>query len=171
MVGNPEVALVYIGTLKLLVVVLIAFVYSRAGRGWKIWRLKIRRRVFCPLILLLALTGFSLFQRTMSWKLLLAIIGSFAIYYGTMSVGYGAGSAIRRKFGKTFQQYFVGLIQGASCGLVAVYSGNWAVYSLCCIVPCLTLGAFGSWGDGELNASYKELAVGMSLFLFSIFLI
>jgi hypothetical protein len=167
---NPEILLTHLGGIKLLIVVLIAWIYSRAGRG-KIWGKRIRRRVVCPLILLLAMLIFSLMGKLFNIKLLGVLGVSFLMYYGTLSVGYGAGSWLRSVVGRIPQQFIVGALQGGSCVLIAIYSGAWGLFSLSAIVPCLTLGFLGGVFDSDTHAAWKEILVGMSIFLFPIFMI
>ena len=165
-----EIFLSHLGGIKLLVVALLGWMYSRAGRGWKIWGIKIRRRTILPLILCGTWVCITILTGIFTWTLLLLIGVSWLIYYGTLSIGYGTTSWLRNVLGKTAQQYLVA-IQGVSCVLIAIYTQRWGLYSLCVLTPALTLGALGSWADSDTDAAFKEALVGASIFLFSVFMI
>jgi len=167
-----EIQLVYMAWLRLLIAAFIGFVYSRAGRGWKLPIFgKIRRRIYLPLIYCITMLVISIVAGRFSLNLLLSIVATWGIYYGTLSVGYGASSWLRKVFGRIGQQFIVGALQGSSCILLAIATGHWGLYTLSIVVPSLTLGTLGGWADDDTNASYKESLVGISLFLFPLFLI
>jgi|25BtaG_2_1085352.scaffolds.fasta_scaffold03192_4 hypothetical protein len=170
-----EITLVYIAFGKLLVLAFEGFVYSRAGRGWKIpWMIiddKIRRRVYLPIIYGLAMLASMLIMKQFTWLLLGIVIATGGAYFGTFSIGYGASSLLRKWFGRIGQQFIVGFLQGGSCVLIAWYTKSWGLYILSCLAPCLTLGMLGGCFDTEVNASYKEALVGTSIFLFPLFMI
>lgn len=168
-----EVQLVWIGSIKLLIATFIGFWYSMCGRGVVHGWLG-RRKVILPMILCVTWIISMIYLKKFSWVLLSAIIASYGIYFGTMSIGYGAGGLLR-KFGKPVQQFLVGGIQGASCGLIAWVTGCWGLYVLAIVVPGIVLGLLGSWFDsddtGGVTAAEKEVIVGLSLFLSPVFMI
>ena len=107
-----------------------------------------------------------------TWLLLGAIILSFPLYYLTMSVfAYGAGSWIRKIFGRIAQQFIVGAVHGGSCILVAIVTGLWGVYTCAVLLPCLALGIYGGVFDNDLTAADKEAVTGTVIFLMPLFLI
>ena len=167
-----EMQLVYMFLARAVILVAMCFIYTRAGRGWKLpWLGKVRRRVYLPAILCSAWVVVSLIQGSLSLMLFLLVLGTFGIYYGTMSIGYGANSWIRKTLGKVPQQYIVGALQGGSCVLIAYYTQRWGLYSLCVLVPSLTLGALGSWADGDVPAALKEGLICVSIFVYALFLV
>lgn len=102
----------------------------------------------------------------------LAIIGTWFIYFATMSCfSYGAGSWLRKLVGRIPQQFICGAVQGASPILIAMVSEKWGVYTLCIALPSITLGVLGGWKDTDVNASAKEFLTGLTLFLPALFLI
>ena len=166
-----EIQMTYMAGLKLLIVALIGFCYSRAGRGWKPFGIKFRRRAYLPIMLILALLVSSLIQGTFTWLLLGALAASWGVYYGVLSIGYGESSWIRKVFGRVLQQFIVGFLQGAGCVLIAVVAGTWGLFALSCVVGSVVLGTLGGWADDDVSAPFKEAIVGASLFMFPIFMV
>jgi len=173
---NPEVLLTYISSLKLVVVVLLAFIYSRAGRGWRWFGWKVRRKVVLPIILITALIGFSLWTNTFTWKLLIASLISLGVLIAVMHVGYGDGNFRRllRKIVrnetavKVVQRAVVGTLYGGACLPVAYITGNWIVYGLSVLVSCSTSVALGVFNP--IDAATEETLIGATEFLFPLFL-
>jgi len=162
---NPEVSLTLIALVKLLIAVFIGFWYSLCGRGVIRGWLG-RRRVICPLIYLVGLACTSL--TSMSLKLVLTMCITYLIYLGTMSLGYGTGS-ILRKLGKVVQRGVIGSLVGGSCILLAYVSGNWVVFTLSVFVSCGTSIALGVFNP--VHAAYEEALIGTSKFLPAMFIV
>jgi hypothetical protein len=167
-----EIQLTYLAGFKLLIVALIGFCYSRAGRGWSLPIIgKFRRRVYLSIMLLVTLLVSALMRGLMTWWLFGALIASWGVYYGVLSVGYGANSWLRKIFKRIGQQFIVGALQGAGCVLIAVATGTWGLFTLSVVCSSLVLGTLGGWADDDVNASFKEAIVGASLFLFPMFMV
>lgn len=175
---NTEVLWTWYAGIKLFMAALIGFCYSRAGRGWKPFGLKFRRRVYLPLIYCLTMVLSMFVMDRFSWWLLGAIAGTWGVYYATMSIfAYGANSWIRKLFGLRTQQFIVGFIHGGSCILIvlAVAPRPWGIYILSCVIPSIVLGVLGglfpSDAVGGAKAAAKEALTGVLIFLFALFLI
>lgn len=167
---NQEVLFSIVAGVKLLILAFIGFWYSLCGRGVvKGWLG--RRRVILPLILCVSLLMSMIVMQTFTMLLLAAVGLTWLIYYGTMSIGYGADSWLRKVFGKVLQQIIVGALQGGSCIVIAAVLHKYWMFGLSMLIPAITLGILGSVGDQEINAAYKEALVGMSIFSTAMFLI
>jgi len=174
---NPEIMLTYLGTAKLLTVVAIAFVYSRSGRGWKWGGWKVRRKVVIPIVLSSAGIVFTICQSPTNWLLYGSWLLSCPILIGVMHIGYGDGrfrrilrSVLRNEtVCKVVQRATIGVLYGGACLPVALVTGKWAIYGLSITVACIasiTLGVLN-----PTSASDEETLIGMSEFVFPLFLI
>ena len=166
-----EYQLLWLGVGKLLMALLIATIYSLAGRG-KICGLKVRRRVVLPLILVLALLLSSLITKQVNGILLIVLSLTYILYYGLLSVGYGTDSLLRKWFGKTAQQFICGGLYGGGAILVGVVVGRVNLVICNIIINSVVLGFMGSnLANEEITASWKELLVGLMIFTIPLFLI
>ena len=166
-----EYQYLWIGVGKLIVALLIATIYSLAGRGL-VWGIKVRRRVVLPLLLMLALMISAWMQTKLSLQLIGVLSITWVIYYGIMSVGYGEGSILRKWFGKTAQQFICGGLYGGGAILVGIYMHRVGLVVLNIILNSILLGFLGSdISNSEITASWKELLVGLMIFTIPLFLI
>ena len=173
---NPEVLIVYISSCKLLTVVLLAFIYARAGRGWRWGSWKVRRKIVIPSVLTLALIGFSLWEKSFSVAFMIASILGGLIAFGVMHIGYGNGNTRRilkvvfrnETLTKGVQRVIVGALYGGAFLPVAYITGNWLVYTLSVVVASLTSLTLGTFNP--IDAASEETLIGFTEFLFPLWL-
>ena len=157
---SQEMFLTNLFGIKALIVAILAYSYSRAGRGEEVYvwgRIKIRRKVWIPIALSVSLAISAWARNVLSLQVMMLIVLTGLSGFAGLCIGYGAGSPLRRWLGRVGQQFAVGLLQGGGLSVcLGLYYQHWGLLSLACIVPCITLGALGGWADSDLDASHKE---------------
>ena len=172
---NEEILLSHIVGIRMIFLAFIVWFYTRAGRGdgsggsWKILGVKVRRRIWLPIMTSLCLTIVMLLTKQSSWLLFGAIWATVGVYFGSMSLlGYGAGS-ILRKLGKVPQRIIVHAGHAASPILIVLVTGLWEVYILGIIISALVGTVLGV--RNPLPAANEEGAIGLAEFAYAQFLV
>jgi len=164
---NEEVILSNWAGVKLLVLAVIGWLYSRAGRGIDgyIWGIKIRRRVILPAILVGAWLLSATIQNIFTLKFLLVTLLTYPIMYLSMSVGYG-GNTLPEKI---FRRGAYGLALGVAPIAVAWYFSLWNMLIVNILVNVLCSVYLGI--KSGITASYEEALLSVFQFAIPIFLI
>jgi len=121
---SEEIKRGIIATLKVLFITFIALIYWLAGRGVKIFGVKLYRRWLIPIVLVCGTIGFSIYQGSFSWYYLLSMPAYMLVYH----IGYGASSILRRLFGKIGQRAIIGFLRGACSLAFAWINEAWWLY-------------------------------------------
>jgi len=160
-----EIVIVWVSFLKILYLAIISLVYALAGRGVKIWGVKIRRRWVIPILLITGAIGASLLEGTYSNYYLIAYLTFMAV----MHLGYGANSWLRKMFGRIGQRAIIGFFW-ALAGLPLVWvNGAWILFGyqiILAISAHIMLGAFN-----PVTASEEEPLISLLCFLCVLFYI
>lgn len=165
--------------LKLVIVALIGFLYSLAGRGVSLPVLgKIRRKVWLPIILAGQWLIFGLIQGVMTWLLALACVATIGLAFGIYSAfAYGDGSWVRKLFGRIAQQFIVGAMHGLSLSILpCVVLGIagvpvWGLLAGSILIPSIALGIYGGIFDNDLTAAKKEGVTGALEYMLPVFIV
>ena len=172
---NWEIWLSHIVGIRMLFLAVIVWFYTRAGRGdgtggsWKILGIKMRRRVWLPILTGINLTLIMFLTKQFAPLLLGAIWVSVGLWYGTMSLlGYGASSILRR-LGKIPQRIIVHGGHAASPLLIVLVSGRWEIYILGIIISALVGAVLGV--RNPVPAAEEEGAIGLAEFAYAQFLV
>ena len=169
-----EITLTHIVGIKLLIVALIGYLYSLAGRGVKLPILgKIRRKVWLPIILAAQWLVFGAIMHVLSVWLVIACLTTIGLAYSIYSAfAYGASSWVRILFGRKIQQFIVGAMHGLSLSILpCIVLGKWGLLVGSIIIPCIALGLYGGIFDNDLEAAKKEGLTGILEYSVPIFIV
>lgn len=156
---NEEYRRGWIATAKHLVALLVGLLWWLAGRG-DILGFNFHRRVWLPLIIVVAVMIFDLLQRDSfkRWFRMLMYALMWPIYYLCMSAfSYGASSWLRPLLGPVLQRVVVGIMWAVPALPVAWLNKKWWVYGVHIAVFTTIMTALVA-----LNASEHEALVGFA---------
>lgn len=154
-----------VATGKILYILGIVLIYWLAGRG-PVYGIKIYRRWLIPILLYIGVEFFSKIQKQpFKWGYLWLIL----TYTGVLHIGYGAGSILRKVFGKVGQRAIVGGLRGIAPLPVAWVNKMWLLLGLqvaLSIIMHIGLGAFN-----PIEAVEEEALLCLFDFIFILFML
>ena len=152
---NPEYKRGWSSTLKNLFIVFIAMVYWLAGRGTRVFGVKLYRRWLIPILLVTGTMGFSLVQGSFSFYYLLAL----PLYMGVYHIGYGSTSILRRLLGVHGQRALIGFLRGI-CSLPFAYiNGMWLVFGFQVVLAMAGQVILGSFNPIEAAEEENNICI------------
>lgn len=149
---NEEYKRVWLAFFKILGVVIIALIWSLAGRG-----LGVHRRFVLPLYLASYCTIFHSIQRPndKSWWQYWLMIPTYFILMSAFSYG---GSSFLRPLGILPQRFIVGLLWSLPAYFVARVNKCWSLFGFHVLLFTTVMAFLGA--VNPINASAEELLIG-----------
>lgn len=156
-----ESTLQIISILKLLTAVGVAALYAYGGMSGK-WK----RRFIAPVLLFLAVAGFSLWQGSFKWWVLLSVLP----YFGSLSIGYGESSSLNKLLkSKYLTRFVVAMAFVVSALPLVITYQSWVLFGLHTVFLTSTIVIMGSFNP--VSARAEETIIGFIVAFLPLFLI